>query len=93
MSYKSVTLGVSLVPQIFRIFTNGVNYMSVYRTALVALLAFNTIAQRATSASNPPASPLAADARSAPERVASDTPLPGSRCQCGGRGRLGGIQT
>ena len=74
MSYKSVTLGVSLVPQIFRIFTNGVNYMSVYRTALVALLAFNTIAQRATSASNPPASPLAADARSAPERVAADTP-------------------
>ncbi len=74
MSYKSVTLGVSLVPQIFRIFTNGVNYMSVYRTALVALLAFNTIAQRATSASNPPASPQAAEARSAPERVAADTP-------------------
>jgi len=63
-----------LVPQIFRIFTNGVNYMSVYRTALVALLAFNTIAQRATSASNPPASPQAAEARSAPERVAADTP-------------------
>ena len=74
MSYKSVTLGVSLVPQIFRIFTNGVNYMSVYRTALVALLAFNTIAQRATSASNPPASPQAAEATSAPERVAADTP-------------------
>jgi len=74
VSYKSVTLGVSLVPQIFRIFTNGVNYMSVYRTALVALLAFNTIAQRATSASNPPASPQAAEARSAPERVAADTP-------------------
>ncbi len=48
--------------------------MSVYRTALVALLAFNTIAQRATSASNPPASPQAAEARSAPERVAADTP-------------------
>ena len=74
MSYKSVTLGVSLVPQIFRIFTNGVNYMSVYRTAMVALLAFNSIAQRATSASNPPASPQAAEARSAPERVAADTP-------------------
>jgi len=48
--------------------------MSVYRTALVALLAFNTIAQRATSASNPPASPQAAEATSAPERVAADTP-------------------
>jgi len=48
--------------------------MSVYRTAMVALLAFNSIAQRATSASNPPASPQAAEARSAPERVAADTP-------------------
>jgi CubicO group peptidase (beta-lactamase class C family) len=48
--------------------------MSMYRTALVALLAFTTFAQRAMSASNPPASPQAAEARSAPERVTSDTP-------------------
>ncbi|MGD0600009.1 MAG: serine hydrolase domain-containing protein [Terriglobales bacterium] len=48
--------------------------MSTHRTALVAFLAFATVAQRATSASNPPASPQAAEARSAPERVAADTP-------------------
>ena len=48
--------------------------MSMHRTALVAFLAFATFAQRATSASNPPASPQAAEARSAPERVAADTP-------------------
>ena len=55
-------------------FTHGVNYMSMYRTALVALLAFNTFTQRVTPASNPPASPQAAEARSAPERLAADAP-------------------
>src|SRR5207302_2083408 len=59
---------------IFHIFTSGVNYMSMYRTALVAFLVFTTFAQRATSASNLPASPQAAEARSAPEWVAADTP-------------------
>ena len=48
--------------------------MSMYRTALVAFLVFTTFAQRATSASNLPASPQAAEARSAPEWVAADTP-------------------
>jgi len=46
----------------------------MYRTALVALLAFTTFAQRAMSASTPSASPQAAEARSAPERVTADTP-------------------
>jgi CubicO group peptidase (beta-lactamase class C family) len=46
----------------------------MYRIALVALLAFTTFAQRAMSASTPPASPQAAEARSAPERVTADTP-------------------
>ena len=48
--------------------------MSTYRTALVAFLAFTTFAPRETSASNLPASPQTAEARSAPERVAADTP-------------------
>lgn len=48
--------------------------MSMHRTALVAFLAFATFAQRATSACNPPASPQAAEAKTAPERVAADTP-------------------
>jgi len=48
--------------------------MSMHRTALVAFLAFTALAQRATSASNPPASPQAAEAKSAPERVTADTP-------------------
>jgi CubicO group peptidase (beta-lactamase class C family) len=46
----------------------------MYRNALVALLVFTTFTQRATSASNPPASPQAAEARSAPERLTVDTP-------------------
>ena len=48
--------------------------MSVYRTVLVALLALTTFMPRATSASNPPASPQSAEAKSAPEQVAADTP-------------------
>jgi CubicO group peptidase (beta-lactamase class C family) len=48
--------------------------MSLYRTALVALLAFTTFAQRATFSSTLPASPQSAEARSAPERVTADTP-------------------
>src|SRR5713226_8735575 len=48
--------------------------MSVYRTALVALLAFTTFAQKATSLSDPPSSPQAAEAQSVPERLAADTP-------------------
>src|SRR5258708_7596517 len=48
--------------------------MSMYRTAVVTLLACTIFAQRATSASNRAASPQAAEARSAPERVAADTP-------------------
>ena len=48
--------------------------MSMYRTALVAFLAFTTFAQRATFASNIAASPQAVETRSAPERVAADTP-------------------
>ena len=45
--------------------------MSMYRTAAVAFLAFTTFPQRATSASNLPPSPQAAEV---PERVAADTP-------------------
>ncbi len=48
--------------------------MSMHRTVLVAFLAFTTFAQRAMSVSNVQASPQAAEAKSAPERVASDTP-------------------
>jgi CubicO group peptidase (beta-lactamase class C family) len=48
--------------------------MSVYRTALLALLAFVILAQRATSASTPPASMQAPETRSAPDQVAIDTP-------------------
>jgi CubicO group peptidase (beta-lactamase class C family) len=48
--------------------------MSVYRTALFAILAFTTFAEGAMPASAPPAPPQAAEARSAPERVAADTP-------------------
>src|SRR5882762_10748363 len=48
--------------------------MSMYRTALVAFLAFTTFGQRATCVSNLAASPQSAEARSAPERVAADTP-------------------
>lgn len=55
-------------------FTSGVSDMSKYRTALVALLAFAAFAQRATCASNPPASLQAAEATSAPERMTADTP-------------------
>jgi hypothetical protein len=46
----------------------------MYRTALIPFLVFNTFAQRATSASNLPTSQQAAEARSAPDRVAADTP-------------------
>jgi len=46
----------------------------MFRTALLAFLAFNTFAQRATYASGPPASLQAVEARSAPEQVAADTP-------------------
>jgi len=48
--------------------------MSMYRTALIALLVFNTVAQKSTYASALLASPQTAEARSAPERVAADTP-------------------
>ena len=58
-------------PAIFRIFTSQVTHMSMYRTAAVAFLAFTTFPQRATSASNLPPSPQAAEV---PERVAADTP-------------------
>ena len=43
--------------------------MSMYRTALAVLLALITFAHRATSASNPPASPQSAEAKSAPAKV------------------------
>src|SRR2546429_5089705 len=65
--------GVLLVRN-FPIFTSRVTPMSMYRTALVAFLAFTTFAQRATFASNIAASPQAVETRSAPERVAADTP-------------------
>jgi CubicO group peptidase (beta-lactamase class C family) len=48
--------------------------MSMCRTVLLALLAFNTCAQRALSASTSPTAPQAAEARSTPERMAADTP-------------------
>ncbi|HMJ22698.1 MAG TPA: serine hydrolase domain-containing protein, partial [Terriglobales bacterium] len=48
--------------------------MSMGRTVLLALLALTTFAQRAASASDLAASPQAAEARSAAERVAADTP-------------------
>lgn len=48
--------------------------MSIYHTALVVFLAFNPVAQKATYASILPASPQAAETRSAPERVTADTP-------------------
>jgi len=48
--------------------------MSVYRTVLVVLLVLIAFAPRATSAFNPPALPQSAEAGSAPERVAADTP-------------------
>jgi len=47
--------------------------MSMHLTALVAFLAFTTLGQRATSASNMQAPPQAAETRSAPERVEADT--------------------
>jgi CubicO group peptidase (beta-lactamase class C family) len=46
----------------------------MYRTALVAMLAFTTLAQRATSVSSHTASLQSAQARSAPERLTADTP-------------------
>ena len=47
--------------------------MSMHRIALVAFLAFTTLPQRATSASNMQAPAQPAEARSAPERVEADT--------------------
>jgi CubicO group peptidase (beta-lactamase class C family) len=47
--------------------------MSMYRTALVVLLAFTFFAQTATSESSPPAVQQAAEAISAPEQLAGDT--------------------
>src|SRR5712692_807945 len=46
----------------------------LYRTAVVAFLTFTTITPRATSQSTAPASPQSAETRTAPERVAADTP-------------------
>jgi CubicO group peptidase (beta-lactamase class C family) len=48
--------------------------MSNRRTAQLGLLAFTIVAHGATSASNLRASPQVAEPRSAPERVAADTP-------------------
>jgi len=47
--------------------------MSIYRTALVGFLALSSFAPRVTHAWALPASAQAAEARSAPERVAADT--------------------
>ncbi len=48
--------------------------MSLYRSALVVLLAFTILSPRATSASTFPALPQSAEVKSAPEQVAADTP-------------------
>lgn len=48
--------------------------MSISYTALIVFLAFNTVVQKATYASVFPTSPQGAETRSAPERVAADTP-------------------
>jgi CubicO group peptidase (beta-lactamase class C family) len=48
--------------------------IDLYRTAVVAFLTFTTITPRATSQSTAPASPQSAETRTAPERVATDTP-------------------
>src|SRR5437879_4971331 len=57
-------------PAIFRIFTSQVTHMSMDPTAAVAVLACPTLPRRATSASNLPPSPQAAEV---PERVAAGT--------------------
>ena len=49
-------------------------YRTIYRTALIAFLALATWAGRGACASNPPAALQAAEQRSAPERLAADTP-------------------
>jgi CubicO group peptidase (beta-lactamase class C family) len=48
--------------------------MSLYRIALVALVAFHPVVENAVFAAALPASAQAAEARSAPERVAADSP-------------------
>ena len=48
--------------------------MFMFRIAMVALLAFSACAPRATSQSSTPTSPQSAVERSAPERLAADTP-------------------
>jgi CubicO group peptidase (beta-lactamase class C family) len=48
--------------------------MFTYRTARVALLVFTSFAPKATAGATPAASPQAAETKSAPERVAADTP-------------------
>jgi CubicO group peptidase (beta-lactamase class C family) len=58
----------------FRILTSWVTHMYLNRTALVALLAFATFTPSATSVISAKRSLQTAEMKSAPERVAADTP-------------------